>query len=94
MENKEVRAEILLTGLVQGVGFRYFVTRHAERLGLKGYTRNLYSGEVEIVVEGERYKIEELISEVKTGPSHAHVNKCRVEWAESKNEFTTFGVKY
>jgi acylphosphatase len=49
-----VRAEIIAEGFVQGVGFRYFVYRHAQQLGLNGFTRNLFTGEVETVVEGEK----------------------------------------
>ena len=40
------RAKIIVTGLVQGVGFRYFVMRHADNLNLKGYTQNIFTGEV------------------------------------------------
>lgn len=90
----EARAEIWINGLVQGVGFRYFVERHAQALGLKGYCKNLYSGEVQIVVEGERYKIEELVKKVKVGPSHSAVKNCRVDWSEIKYEFTSFEIRY
>jgi acylphosphatase len=45
-------------------------------------------------VEGERYLIEELVALLKTGPSHAHVKNCRIEWTEYKNEFKTFEMKY
>ena len=46
------RAKIIVTGLVQGVGFRYFAMRHADNLNLKGYTQNLFTGEVLTEVEG------------------------------------------
>jgi acylphosphatase len=94
MSNNFVRAEIIANGLVQGVGFRYYVIRIAERLGLKGYTQNLYTGEVLTVVEGERVLIEELYDKIKIGPSHASVKNCRVVWLEPKNEFTKFEVRY
>jgi acylphosphatase len=94
MSNDEKRGEILADGLVQGVGFRYFIIKNAESLGLKGYTKNLYSGEVLTVVEGSRAKIEELFSRIKVGPSHASVRKCRINWGESKNEFTNFEIRY
>lgn len=88
------RAEILVNGLVQGVGFRYFVIKHAERLGLNGYTQNLYTGEVCTVVEGDREMIEELFLQLKRGPSHAHVINATIRWSEAKNEFTSFEVRY
>jgi acylphosphatase len=88
-----VRAEITVNGLVQGVGFRYYILRQAHNLGLSGYVKNLYTGEVYILTEGERGMIEEFIKLTKSGPSHAHVKNCRVEWSESTNEFTTFEIK-
>lgn len=88
------RAEILVNGLVQGVGFRYFVVRRAEELGLKGYTKNLFSGEVYTVVEGEHAMIEDFYNKVKIGPAHANVKNASIKWSESKNEFTRFEVRY
>ena len=90
----EVRAEIVVNGLVQGVGYRYFVVREAQKLGLKGYTKNLYTGEVLTVVEGERTIVEEIIKKIKMGPIHAAVKSCKVDWQQPKNEFTDFEVKF
>ncbi|HZW39100.1 MAG TPA: acylphosphatase [Ignavibacteriaceae bacterium] len=87
------RAEIIANGLVQGVGFRYYIQRHAEQLGLKGYTRNLYTGEVYTMVEGERAKIEDLFHKIRTGPMHSQVNSCKIVWSEYKNEFQNFEIK-
>ena len=89
----EVRAEILVNGLVQGVGYRYFVLREAKRLDLNGYSENLFSGEVLTVVEGEKAMIEDLISKLKVGPIHAAVKSCKVIWDEPKNEFNFFEIK-
>jgi acylphosphatase len=94
MSNSGKRAEIIANGLVQGVGFRYFIIKNAESLGLKGYTKNLFSGEVLTVVEGSRAKIEELFKKIKVGPSHAAVKNCKIDWGESKNEFTHFEIRY
>ncbi len=88
------RAEIIADGVVQGVGFRYFVIRKAQKLGLKGYVQNLYSGEVLTVVEGDKFIIEELFKEIRIGPSHASVTKCIIKWFDYKNEFTNFEVRY
>lgn len=90
----EVRAEIVVNGLVQGVGYRYFVVREANSLGVKGFVKNLYTGEVLIVVEGERAIVEEMIKKLKVGPIHASVKSCRVDWQEPKNEFTDFEVRF
>jgi acylphosphatase len=90
----EVRAEIVVNGLVQGVGYRYFVLREAQELALNGYVKNLYTGEVLTVVEGEKAIVEDLINKLKVGPIHASVKSCKVDWQEPKNEFTDFEVKF
>jgi acylphosphatase len=87
------RAEIIIDGLVQGVGFRYYVLRHAQQLGLTGYTKNLYTGEVQTVAEGEISLIEELFSRIKTGPRSASVNKAQIYWSECKDEFNSFVIR-
>lgn len=88
-----VRAEILVNGLVQGVGYRYFVLREARRLDLNGFSENLFTGEVLTVVEGEQALIEDLINKLKVGPIHAAVKNCSVDWQEPQNEFTTFEIR-
>lgn len=88
-----MRAHIIVSGLVQGVGFRYFIHRKATELELRGFVRNLYNGDVEIVVEGEKDKIQILIEHAKIGPRSAFVKDIKVEWEEEKNEFTDFRIK-
>ncbi len=87
MESTKARAEILVSGLVQGVGFRYYAYRHAEKLELTGYVKNLYSGEVHIICEGNKKRLEEFYGFVKTGPMHAQVKDASIKWGELKNEF-------
>ncbi len=94
MTSNIVKAEITVSGLVQGVGFRYFVYSKAHNLDLNGYTKNMLSGEVVTVVEGERYLVEELIDYIKIGPSRSHVKKHSVNWFENKNEFSVFEIQY
>jgi len=88
------RAKIIVNGLVQGVGYRYFVMRHADYLNLKGYTQNLFTGEVLTEVEGDESLIKELIKQLKIGPMKSHVVNCAVEWCKYKNEFSRFEVRY
>ena len=94
MDTQKVRAEIIVNGFVQGVGFRYFVVRNAEQLLLKGFTQNLFSGEVYTVVEGELAMIEELYKRIKIGPKHADIRNASIKWSEPKNEFTRFEIRY
>ncbi|MFQ6617905.1 MAG: acylphosphatase, partial [Fidelibacterota bacterium] len=61
----------MVTGVIQGAGYRHFTMKAAERLDLRGYVSNRYSGDVEIEVEGERGLVEEMIKILKTGPPAA-----------------------
>ncbi|MFC2103494.1 acylphosphatase, partial [Bacteroidota bacterium] len=72
--------------------FRYFVYREAVALGVTGFTKNLYSGDVQTIVEGEKVLIEDLIEKIRVGPSHASVKKCWIDWQEPKNEFNSFTI--
>jgi acylphosphatase len=88
-----VRAHLVLSGLVQGVGFRYFVLNRAISYGLTGFVRNHYSGEVEIEVQGDRSLIEELINEVKIGPRAAHVKDIKIDWLKCMESYSHFEVR-
>lgn len=89
----ESNVHIVVEGLVQGVGFRWYVARRAESLGLRGYVSNLYNGNVEIEAEGDRSLIEELIKEVKIGPRSARVTNLRLEWREPTYRATRFEIR-
>jgi len=62
-------------GMVQGVGFRWFVARHARSLGLTGYARNLPNGSVEVLVDGPEEAIPALERLLRTGPANAQVDR-------------------
>ena len=89
----EIRAHVLVTGLVQGVGYRYFVFSRAISLGLVGYVRNIFSGEVEIEVEGDRSMIEQFIKEVKVGPRVAQVKDLKIEWLKCTKSYRSFEIQ-
>ena len=63
----------IIEGLVQGVGFRWYVSQHARRLGLSGLARNLPDGRVEVVARGEPPALDELHRALALGPRLAHV---------------------
>ncbi|HET9052120.1 MAG TPA: acylphosphatase [Candidatus Dormibacteraeota bacterium] len=77
-----VRLHAVVRGRVQGVGYRVFVIRHAERLGLRGTVANLPDGRVECIVEGPRPAIDELGAQLRKGPLMARV--AGVETTESQ----------
>ncbi len=75
-----VRCHLWVRGIVQGVGFRLFTERIAQRLGVAGSARNLPDGRVEVVAEGARPAVEAFVAEVRRGPAGAVVEDVRVEW--------------
>lgn len=86
------RAEIVVRGLVQGVGFRWFTRERAELLSLKGYVKNQSDGTVFIEVEGAEEEIERLIREVKRGPRYAAVKDVKVLWHTDTRHFASFDI--
>lgn len=89
---KPLRAKITVKGHVTGVGFRYFVFRNAVVLGLKGFTRNLPSGEVYTVVEGPAIDVLTLFNKMKQGPSMSRVTNVHITYEEITNEFDSFEI--
>jgi acylphosphatase len=73
----------IVSGLVQGVGFRYFAYREATGLGLRGYAKNLVSGEVDTYAEGGRTALEHYVSKLRVGPRSAMVSDVKVVWGEA-----------
>ena len=76
--------QFTVAGHVQGVGFRWFVARHARSLGLSGYARNLEDGRVEVVATGEEPALARLEQLLRSGPANARVTG--VERAEQIND--------
>lgn len=88
------RLEARVYGTVQGVGYRYFVVRHARRLGLTGFVRNLADGSVEVVAEGEAAALRELVSLLEAGPTGAVVERVEAGWGENAKEHESFDLKH
>jgi acylphosphatase len=85
-----IRAHVFVSGLVQGVGYRYTTVQQARKLQLNGWVRNLNDGRVEAVFEGEQTAVEEMIRWCHRGPSAAVVEDVAVEIEEIEGllEFT------
>jgi acylphosphatase len=81
-----VRAHLLISGRVQGVGLRLFVHRQANRLGVAGFVRNLRDGRVEAEAEGSPAAVQQLIDAVRTGPSGAVVREVELTWEMPRND--------
>ncbi|MEO8512258.1 MAG: acylphosphatase [Ignavibacteria bacterium] len=84
--------KIIVSGRVQGVGYRYFISRIAADLDLAGYAKNLFTGEVEIIAEGRKEFLDALIEKAGSGPQGAKVNTCKVEWLDFKKKYDKFEI--
>jgi acylphosphatase len=74
-----VARHYLISGRVQGVGFRYFVKDAASREGVAGWVRNLPDGRVEALVEGENEAVTRVERALRQGPGGAHVDQVEVD---------------
>lgn len=90
----KARAHIFVSGQVQGVFFRDHTRRWASSLHLTGWVRNLWDGRVEVLAEGDKAQIGNLIERLREGPPMAHVEKVDVSWEEYKEEFTDFRITW
>ncbi|RJS71942.1 acylphosphatase [ANME-2 cluster archaeon] len=84
---------IIVTGRVQGVGFRYFTVRCANNLGLRGWVRNLPDGGVEAVIQGQDDSIEQMIELLQEGPGASIVTDLKIEEIEQE-EFSGFTMRF
>jgi acylphosphatase len=87
-------AEIIVSGAVQGVGYRYFAIRQAEQYSLTGYVRNLADGRVAVYAEGEKELIDHFKMALEEGPRFAHVEKVEIIFSSYKAKYKNFSVEY
>ncbi len=93
MDRADARLRAVVRGRVQGVNFRQFVITRARFLGLTGYARNLPDGRsVEVVAEGERAGLEQLLEYLREGPRMSRVDAVDVEWGEASGRYRDFGI--
>ena len=94
-QNKTGRARLhlVVSGRVQGVGFRFSAYDEAKELALAGWVRNLPVGEVEIVAEGSRENLQMLAAWAHLRPPSAHVTEVREDWLDFTGEFTEFRIR-
>jgi len=87
------RLHTIIKGLVQGVGFRYFVLEVTAGKEITGWVRNTISGHVEVLAEGSQEVLENLLEDLRKGPPSAEVNKVEVNWSLATHEFNSFTVR-
>ena len=92
--NRKMQLFVLISGKVQGVGFRNFTQMNAKQLGINGYAKNLPNGKVEVVAEGDKSQLDALVALLKQGPRFARVDSLEVDERPFTGEYKTFGIRY
>ncbi|MCY3549719.1 MAG: acylphosphatase [Candidatus Poribacteria bacterium] len=92
--NRKMQLFVIITGKVQGVGFRNFTQLNARQLGINGYAKNLPNGTVEVVAEGDKAQLDTLIALLKKGPRYARVDSLDIDERPFTGEYESFGIRY
>lgn len=87
------RLQVLFSGRVQGVGFRYTTERLARKFPVTGFVKNLSDGKVELVAEGEEKVVREFLSEIQKA-FQPYLHDLDTDWREASGEFTGFGIQF
>ena len=87
------RLTCCFSGRVQGVGFRYTTRQAASSFAVTGFVRNLSDGRVELVAEGERDEIEDLLARIRREMS-GYISDAEAHWAQATDEFDSFGIRF
>lgn len=88
------RIAATVRGFVQGVGYRYFVIREAETLGLTGWVANAADGSVRLEAEGPLAALNELVASLRLGPGSAVVDEVEVAWLVPRGNERSFSMRY
>ena len=86
--------ECIITGKVQGVGYRDFVMRHARALWLTGVVKNVKPGTVTVIAQGPEDKLSRFIEHLRKGPFLARVRDVEVMWREPQDNFKDFSILF
>ena len=93
-EDYAKRLRALYSGRVQGVGFRYTVVELARKRAVTGYVKNVWNGDVELVVEGSEQEMLKLLNDIRDCRLGRYVTGERLAWDNALNEFDGFEVRY
>ena len=93
VDDRPVRVEVVVRGLVQGVGFRMFVARVAAGRGLTGWVANEPDGSVRCVAQGPRAVLEAFTRELAAGPPGATVERLAISWSEAVDGIDRFAIR-
>lgn len=87
------QVHLLISGFVQGVGYRAFVRSKAQKLGLRGWVRNLSDNRVEVLAQGEEEELRKFIKTCEKGPFLSEVKNVAIEWQTPVQNFDSFEKK-
>ena len=88
-----IARKFIISGLVQGVGFRFFTQRAAARYQVRGYVKNLEDGRVEALAEGGEKAVQSFLQDLTTGPRHARVEDVEEVVLEPSGLFSSFLIE-
>lgn len=86
------QVHLIISGNVQGVFYRASCQDIAVKYGLKGWVKNLVGGPVEVLAQGNKKQLEQLIEWCRKGPPHAHVTDVKIEWEDIQEQFINFDI--
>lgn len=87
-----MKKHIYISGRVQGVGFRHFTRKNADKLGVTGWVKNLPDGRVEAIFQGTGERVNELINRCKDGPISSYVKDIEVTDVDGSQNYRSFEV--
>jgi acylphosphatase len=88
------RVHVIVKGVVQGVGFRFFTQDRARQYELSGFARNRPDGTVEVEVEGQEKSVGAFLRELRVGPRSADVTGMEVEDKPAEGDFDGFRIRF
>ena len=88
-----IARKYVVSGLVQGVGYRFFAERVANQLGLRGYVKNLWDGNVEAYAIGDQVQLEEFKRRLAEGPRMARITSVQELDAPVEKKYSRFGIE-
>ena len=94
MADTRERLHAIVDGIVQGVNFRYYTQERARSLSLTGWVRNRADGSVEVLAEGPRASLDQLLEFLRRGPPAASVTEVKEEWQAPTGEFALFDIRF
>lgn len=92
MDDEVVEMHAIVRGRVQGVGFRWTVSHHANSLGIKGNVRNMPDGNVEIHAQGERDLLEDLLGLLRSEVGAARVESIKATYSKPAKQYSQFSI--